>query len=825
MVTGEPRREALWLFGPTLLLLAWAVFPLLRGSDTLYLRDVLATHLPMKHAQAEAMAEGRFPVLDPYRAGGQPLAGNPNAVPFYPDNVLYLVAPMLWAFNAHFWLHLLLAAPAMYLLGRAWGLGPRGAWAAGVVWGTSGFFLSQLNYYNLVGGVTLAPALVAAVLRLGEVRPRAGAVPWAGLLAGLLLLSGDPLTAVIAVLAALLALACRNLGAPAPARELPSRGRLAGRLLAVFALGCGVAAPQLYELARVVGGSFRGAYGFSSRAATAASWDPSQLVDWLLPMPFGRLDLLAEGSFWGHRFHVGFPPFYLSLYAGLFALGLVLAAGRPRSRAALWCWLLIALGIFFALGRFNPVATWVFSLPGLRYPLKAWLWVALGAAVLAGQGFERAFDEGDAAARRRLWGSLAALAALLLAAGLWLRWMPAAAETWLQGLMPAGRPAAWVGAERLRLAFTCSATAALAATFALLAWLARRPGRAWAAALLGLHAASQLLLLRPLLSMDAALPYEQPSPLLAQVPDEAVLVHGGYGGLFGPSRLARGTFPLPTAQWLARRAIYELLPPAGALQDRRYLLNTSPEGLDSLQARVTQAAVGASADPERVRLLQATGADLLLLDRELPPAALAAGARELAVMPSFGSELRLYELDRPLFPRLGQDAVFLTRASRAADFNAVFARLTDPAYQPAAEAVLLGPGSDLDGPPGELVAATAAAEGLAAEVSSERGGVLVLRRAYLPLYRAWVDGKPAPTVVANFQLLGVEVPAGNHRVTVGIDRRALVVSVPLSAALAVCLLFLSRLRGRAAGDPTLLDSAASHGDTQEDQQSPDRQPG
>ena len=85
-------RAALLYAGPLLLLLAVAVLPLVRGSETLILRDVLNSHFPMKWSQAEALRSGTFPLIDPYRAGGQPIAGNLNAVPFYPDNVLYLLA-------------------------------------------------------------------------------------------------------------------------------------------------------------------------------------------------------------------------------------------------------------------------------------------------------------------------------------------------------------------------------------------------------------------------------------------------------------------------------------------------------------------------------------------------------------------------------------------------------------------------------------------------------------------------------------------------------------------------------------------------------------
>jgi len=63
---------------PTMALLLVVVWPLVQGSKTLYLRDAANTHLPAKWAQAEAMREGRLPLIDPLRDGGQPALGNPN---------------------------------------------------------------------------------------------------------------------------------------------------------------------------------------------------------------------------------------------------------------------------------------------------------------------------------------------------------------------------------------------------------------------------------------------------------------------------------------------------------------------------------------------------------------------------------------------------------------------------------------------------------------------------------------------------------------------------------------------------------------------------
>jgi hypothetical protein len=800
-----PVTKKAWLacLAPTLLLLAVVVFPLARGSDTLYLRDIVATHLPMKAAEAEALRQGRLPLIDPYRALGQPLAGNPNAVPLYPDNLLYLVGPTLWALNAHFWLHWLLAGPAMFALGRAWGLTRRGASAAGVLWATSGYFLSQLNFYNLIAGVALAPAFVAASLCA-----TAGAGParrWAagaGLLWALLLLAGDPMTALLAFVLAVGAVVARasthafgaSEGGGTRRREGPSAaavGLRSGlpRLGLGLTLGTLLASPQLVEFARALAGSFRALYGYSLSAATAASWDPRQALEWLLPFPFGRLDLLAAGSFWGHAFHGGNPPFFPALYPGLLALALVAAAGGFSGPLRRWAWGAAALGVFFALGRHNPAAAWLFALPGLRYPVKLWLLPAMGLAVLSGLGFERAFGLGEPRARRRMVGVLAGLGVLLLGAWGALALLDGAAFGLLRGLIPASRPDAFVDAERLRLAGLCRASAGIAAALVLAAWAARLRA-AWAAALLALHSASQLVLLAPLFATDAALPYRLPTPLLAQVPEQAVLVHGGFGGLFGPGTLAAGRFPEPRSHWLARRAFFELYPPTGPLWGRRYAFNGSPEGLDGFWSRMAQAAVRGSGDGERLRLAAASGVDLLLLDRPLAPEA-GESARLVAEMPSFGHRLRVYELARRL-----AEAQVLGTVHRAADLDQAVRHLTDPGFDPRRQAVAAGPGPELDGPPGEVLGSDAGPEHWAGEVASPLGGLLVLRRAYLPLYRAFLDGRETRTQVANLHLLGVEVPPGRHRVEVRADRRPLLASLPPAALGALGLLLLALCGGR-----------------------------
>ncbi|HLE85424.1 MAG TPA: hypothetical protein VJG13_13880, partial [Thermoanaerobaculia bacterium] len=294
-------RPALLYGAPTLAILVLVMLPVILGRETLILRDFLEVHLMLEAPLAEALRDGVLPVLDPYRSGGQPLLGNPNAVPLYPDNLLFLAAPLLWALNVHFWLHWLLAPLAAYWLARAWGLGRPAAWAAGVCYGVSGYFLSQLNLYNLVAGAALVPALVAAVLGCGEGGGEGDPAPerrrgWraaaaAGALWALVLLSGDPVTAALGGgLAASAALVRWR-------RQL-LRPIVAGRLAAAVGLGTLVALPQIVEFLRILPATYRGYWGYAAWRHTVGAWSPAHAIEWLVPQAFGRYDLWGAGGFW-----------------------------------------------------------------------------------------------------------------------------------------------------------------------------------------------------------------------------------------------------------------------------------------------------------------------------------------------------------------------------------------------------------------------------------------------------------------------------------------------------------------------------------------------
>jgi hypothetical protein len=145
-------------------------------------------------------------------------------------------------------------------------------------------------------------------------------------------------------------------------------------------------------------------------------------------------------------------------------------------------------------------------------------------------------------------------------------------------------------------------------------------------------------------------------------------------------------------------------------------------------------------------------------------------ARSIAQIPSFGRTLYIYEI-RDRAPE-----VFLARrVFPAPHLNAAYAKLSSPGFDARTDAVLP---AKQDGPPVQRGGGTArilekGPESLEIEaVAGPGGSVLVVQRSHI-LYEAEVDGRPAEVLTANLHRLGVEVPAGRHRVSFRIDRRPL----------------------------------------------------
>jgi len=311
-----------------------------------FFRDNFSTHYPIKVLSAAAFRAGEIPWWNFADGGGQPLAGNPNTLTFYPDNVLYLVLPAHIAFNLHFLLHLILGWFAMRSLTRS----RFGAW----LWVLSGVAMSALSFYNLITSIALIPLALLGAERRNAVQ--------LGVAFGLLALAGEPVVIVATAIAAGILFTRRRGDA-----EMGSSPSASPRLRVItvsLLLATAIAAPQLIAYSEIAAEVER-AHGYSAQTVLNASFDPRRILE-LIIGPVMRIDA---------------PHLFPSLILGL----IVIPAIFRRSRYTV----IAAAMLFFALGAFNPlVRALVESVSALRvgrFPEKFAIVMCAALVVLAAE--------------------------------------------------------------------------------------------------------------------------------------------------------------------------------------------------------------------------------------------------------------------------------------------------------------------------------------------------------------------------------------------------------------------------------------------------------
>jgi hypothetical protein len=302
-----------------------------------YFRDNLGTHYPIKVISARIFRAGQIPWWNFYDGGGQPLAGNPNTLTFYPDNILYLFLPPHVAFNLHFLLHLGIAWFAMRALCRQVGASRFAANFAATLYALGGIAISATVFYNLICAVALIPFALWAVER------RANPLIL-GLAFGLIGLVGEPVVVLSTAIAAAIVM------------------RFDLRRMAIVAAAIVVAviivSPQMIAYAEIAKEVER-VRGFSAATTLNASLWPRRIAE------------IAVGPILGFLTDPGHPEFRSRLFSTIF-LGVVVIPALivARSRYTI----LAAVMLFFALGKYNPIIKAIVeSIPGVRiarYPEK-----------------------------------------------------------------------------------------------------------------------------------------------------------------------------------------------------------------------------------------------------------------------------------------------------------------------------------------------------------------------------------------------------------------------------------------------------------------------
>lgn len=740
-----------WVLAAAVLLWLAVALPMAFGESTFFVRDVFSNHLPHKAFGAEQLRQGHIPAFNPDWGLGHVHRGNPSVLAFYPDNVLYLLLPFWSAYNLHFALHWLLALVAMMTLGRVLGQSRPSAALAGITYAGCGWLISTLSFYNLLVVAAWWPLVMAGAVVGG----RRG-VCWGGLACGMALLGGEPITAALGLLPLLVA-------------TVPRHGwrRAVTQGFAIGAMGLLIALPQIVATARIYGISFRGGHGNIESQVVSYYLMLPRLVELILPLPFGWPGFRGPLGVW----HAGYAerlPFFMSIHFGIVALALALAARRRGWGVLAASSLLIAW-----LGGQIPglLDTVTFGL--FRFPEKFLFWLALSLPLLAGWGLDRLLLGGERWVRWVRWASAAALALSVLIWALRPAFL-AQFERAVAERPQAEMTVASISTQTLLLAVALMVMAILLFSAS---WGVKRRRQS----IVLLCQLLALVQLAPLIQTDATEPYKEPAPW-EQVAGEGAAVLAT--SMMQPAWHRPMHYPLAPngPRSISQRLLaLDLHPTPGVLHGLSYPFALNLEGMNSALSTFLEVNLQRLDWPQRVNWFRTFGLDYLVV-QGLAPEAESVTADEVGL-----EGLDLVDTAN----RAGQVSWLLKVQDPAPEawWPAVTHHQINPreavrwvsfAEDPVTEVATAVPVEHHPG--GSVRVVESGPDRIVLDVTST-GGVAVVRRAFQPLFTARDEaGNPLRLVSVNLLLLGVEVPPGEHRVTLAVS------STPELIAGAVALL-------------------------------------
>jgi hypothetical protein len=725
-------------------------FEALASGRVFFQRDIQAYWYPNMAVARRALAEGSWPLWNPYMGFGAPLLADASFQLAYPPTWLVFALPLDVYYKVFAVGHCLFAGLGARALARRLGLGALAAGVAGATFALSGPLLSTVNLFHHYAGAAWIPWVLFALEGLLR-RPGLATALGLGLAAGGQILAGSGDMCLASAVAGLARIGWYALHARPSAARL---GTLAGTGLLGASLAGAVGGLQVLPTAeRAVEGS---RLGLSFADCTYWSLHPALLADLVIPRLVGDLPVSAASR---EVLFEGRQPLLACLYLGMGTLVLLALALVPPDRRTLLAGAGLVFFLLASLGRHTPLYAWLLEVPGfalMRYPQKHLLPAALFAALLAGAGAERWARPWSTAERRRARRLAAVL--LLVAAGgalglLWLRSAPPSLAAVLESAESAASAARTAALKAAR-------SVSLLTAFGLLLWgrAAREQATtALTALLLTLTAAD-------LVSVGQAINPLAPAELLNRRPSlvDSLLPRAGESRIWAPAERAEclDVPPGPDAARNSVRAFQETLrPPAGARWGLFGSFDGEFTGLGTPRAiPLTDAAWTLRSTPSGLKLLQTANVGHVLL----------LGAEPIAGLEHVGTQatpclcpLQVLRVTDPL-PR-----AYVVRGERPlAESADALAALLDSGFDPRREVLLseARTGVAAADPDGRARIVARTTDSLDVDAMLAAPGVLVVVEAFDHGWRATVDGRPAPVLRANSLFRAVRLPEGRHRV-------------------------------------------------------------
>jgi len=345
------------------LVLAFIFASALADRDRLGFRDVSHFYTPLFDHVAKRQHESWLPLWNDADHTGIPLAGETTTAFFYPIRIAIYALPLspTSAIAWYVWMHLSLASITAWIVARWHGTSRTSACLAAIAYAFSGavFFL-HTNLPFLIGATWLPLALGPMFCSHQSLKRRR--VAWVALSLTMMILGGDPQTALHAVMilaSVRLTQKLRRTATTMRLRDLVKAVALTGFMSApqlAASIDWSLQSDRAYK-SESVSDIFRAPDVESPRnEAFAFSIPPWHVAELLSPKPFGRLypvntrmslRFVDEARMWT-------PSLYMGLFMGISILAIQTRWNRRKTDR----WFLLSLiGLAASLGAYGVV--WV----------------------------------------------------------------------------------------------------------------------------------------------------------------------------------------------------------------------------------------------------------------------------------------------------------------------------------------------------------------------------------------------------------------------------------------------------------------------------------
>lgn len=731
-------------------------FPVLFESRALYLLDISWFHYPSRVLAKRLMCNGELPLWNPYILCGFPMHAEGQISVLYPLSAMFLLPMPTWQLLPWFVVgHYVLAGLGCYALARELGGSAAAGTVAGLVFAFNGYALAQVPHVNIAVGLAWLPwALVAArrVARTGTW----GATAALACVLGVQTLGSHPQVSFFTVVI-VPAFGCFEVWRARRGDTAAARLRFATRLASAVGvpllIAGALAAAQILPTLELKAYSPRAA-GVNYEDLVTRSLPVRDLLTFVSPHLFGT----PLAGYMG--------PWAYFQYGYVAALGLVFAvvgATRVRDGSVMFFLVLGLAAVVLALGGYTPVYRALAPVPGFNWFRSPQRWLgplALSLAVLSGLGWDTLAERRGRTARTCAWAAAAvALVCVLAAAWGWVA-RPALERYALSTMVEAwgghvpGFMLRRVVDGAVRSAALSAGCWALAALVCAAMAKGLRGGPAGVAAIL--LVAVDLSVFGIALTAKACSTYFTDTPAAA-------------------------------AALLTRPGLHRFCP-----LDKGDVMATLRENVPSLYGLYSVSGhLGQIAPTRSVRLARAASANSAVRD--------VMGVRYVIAAAKTGHE--------PFVAGAPRAGVIENRDVWPRCFVASHVRQGLSGEEVAAEILagrlrrceaLLERRGPWAGAEGTARAASYAAHRVEVDARLERDGLVVLSDTWQPGWRAYVDGRRAPVVVANYAFRAVPVPRGHRRVCFAYAPRSFAFGACLSllALAALAATTLSRITAR-----------------------------